>query len=325
MGWTLAEMPSQAGKRFFVTGANSGIGFWTCVELARKGAVVVMASRDLGRGEEALRKLKVEAAGPESAAGMAEMVRLDLASLESVQRVAEAERGRGTALHGLINNAGVMAPKKRLETKDGFELQFGTNVLGHFALTCLLMPELERGGSSGKGESPRVVTVSSIAHKRGKVDFEDLQSCTRYDPMQAYAQSKLANLMFAFELERRLRAGRLGSTSLAVHPGVAKTNLFKIGNSEGLARQAERVMAWGIGTVLNSETGGALPTVFAATAVEARGGGYYGPQGLQEMRGNDVGEAKVVAAQAREEGAQKRLWEVCEELTGVNLRSAFQP
>lgn len=323
MSWTVSEMPSQTGKRFFVTGANSGIGFWTCVALARKGAVVVMASRDRGRGEEALRKLKVEAAGPESAAGAAEMVELDLASLESVKRVAEAERGRAMALHGLINNAGVMAPKKRLETTDGFELQFGTNVLGHFALTCLLMPELERGRSSRKDESPRVVTVSSIAHKRGEIDFEDLQSRKRYDPMKAYGQSKLADLMFTFELERRLRAGLLGSTSIAVHPGVAKTNLFKIGKSEGLARKAEQVMAWGIGAVLNSETGGALPTIFAATAPEAKGGGYYGPQGLQEMRGNDVGEAKVVAAQAKDEGAQKRLWEVCEELTGLNLRSAF--
>ncbi len=323
MSWTLAEMPSQVGKRVFVTGANSGIGFWTSVALARKGAVVVMASRDRARGEAALRRLKVEAAGPESAASAAELVELDLASLASVKSVAARERDRDTALHGLINNAGVMAPKKRLETKDGFELQFGTNVLGHFALTCLMMPMLERGRGSIKEESPRIVTVSSIAHKRGIVDFEDLQSRKRYDPMKAYAQSKLADLMFAFELERRLRAGLMGSASIAAHPGVAKTNLFKIGNSEGVARKAEQVLGWVIGAALNSETGGALPTLYAATAPDAKGGGYYGPQGLQEMRGNDVGEAKVVAAQAKDADAQRRLWEVCEELTGLGLRSGF--
>lgn len=323
MSWTLAEMPPQVGKRFFVTGANSGIGFWTCVALARKGAVVVMASRDQARGEDALRRLRVEAAGPESRADLAELVQLDLASLDSVKRIAESERAKDTALHGLINNAGVMAPRKRLETKDGFELQFGTNVLGHFALTCLMMPMLERGRGSIKEESPRVVTVSSLAHKHGKLDFDDLQSRKRYSPGKVYAQSKLANLMFAFELERKLRAGLMGSTSIAVHPGVAQTNLFKIGNSEGLARKAERLLAWGIGATLNSETGGALPTLYATTAVEAEGAGYYGPQGFQEMRGDDVGKAKVVGPQANDEDAQKRLWEVCEKLTGFTLRSAF--
>lgn len=315
-------MPEQSGRRFFVTGANSGIGFWTAVALARRGAEVVLASRDRARGEEALRRLRVEAAGPGSAAGAAEVVELDLASLDSVRRVAGEELARGTALHGLINNAGVMAPRRRKETVDGYELQFGTNVLGHFALTCGLMPALERGRSSRREDSPRVVMVSSIAHKRGRLDFDDLQSAARYDPMRAYAQSKLADLMLSFELERRLRAGLMGAVSVAAHPGVARTNLFKIGSSRGLARTGEKMLAWWIGVLLNSQVGGALPTLYAATAGDVQGGGYYGPQGWKEMRGEDVGEAQV-SAQARDEEAQRRLWEACESMTGMGLRSAF--
>src|ERR1019366_7994132 len=173
--WTLAAMSSQAGKRFLVTGSNSGVGYYAAAELARRGAVVMLACRDRAKGEVALSQLRVDAAGQESAAGAAELVVLDLASLDSVRRVAEDLLGRGVAFDGLINNAGVMAPPKRLETKDGFELQFGTNVLGHYALTCRLMPIV----------TERVVTVSSIAHKRGRIAFEDLQSEKSYDPMRA--------------------------------------------------------------------------------------------------------------------------------------------
>jgi NAD(P)-dependent dehydrogenase (short-subunit alcohol dehydrogenase family) len=316
--WTLAQMGSQAGKRFFITGANSGVGYSAAVELARRGATVVMACRDTARGAKALAKLQVDAAGPESAASEVELVELDLASLESVRSAAEQELAKGVALHGLINNAGVMAPPKRLETKDGFELQFGTNVLGHFALTCRLVRALGMGHGATLEDASRVVTLASIAHKRGKIDFDDLQSTKRYSAMGAYQQSKLGDLMFAFELERRFRAARLGIVSIGVHPGVAQTALFKVGSGKGIAGIAERFIQGTIGTLLNSELDGAIPTLFAATAPEAKGGEYYGSQKFFEMRGGDVGPA-IVAKQARDEAVQKRLWEVCEELTGVGL------
>jgi NAD(P)-dependent dehydrogenase (short-subunit alcohol dehydrogenase family) len=219
---------------------------------------------------------------------------------------------RGVALDVLINNAGVMAPAARLETVDGFELQFGTNVLGHFALTCLLRPALERAPAS------RVVTLASIAHKRGRIQFDDLQSERSYDPRGAYNQSKLADLMFSFELERRLRAAGSHITSIAVHPGVAQTKIIKIGSGEGFAKVAENAIGSVVGVLLNSGLQGALPTVFGATSPEAKGGGYYGPQGLLEARGGDVGPAQV-AKQALDVDAQQRLWEVCSELTGVDL------
>ena len=208
---------------------------------------------------------------------------LDLASLDSVKAAAEAEVAKGLPLHGLINNAGVMAPPKRLETQDGFELQFGTNVLGHFALTCRMMPALLRV------EGARVVTLASIAHKRGKLNFDDLQSERDYNPMRAYSQSKLADLMFAFELERRVTAKQMAVVSVGVHPGVAQTNLFRVGSGKGVMRAAEKVVQGSIGLLLNSELDGAIPTLFAATSPEAVGGGYYGSQGFQEMRGGDVG------------------------------------
>ena len=316
--WTLAQMPSQVGKRIFITGGNSGVGYYAAVELARCGAVVVLACRDRTRGEEALRQLKRDAVGPESAADRAELVILNLASLDSVRRVAEDEVAHRQPLHGLINNAGVMAPARRLETVDGFELQFGTNVLGHFALTCGLMQALELGCGAAAEDSSRVVTLASIAHKRGRIDFEDLQSARSYDPMRAYGQSKLGDLMFAFELEHRLRAAMRGVRSVAVHPGVARTNLFKVGSSQGVSRKLEQALQWMIGALLNDGPQGALPTLFAATSNQAAGAGYYGPQGFQEMRGGDVGPAKV-ARQAQDLAAQRRLWEVCVALTGMDL------
>jgi NAD(P)-dependent dehydrogenase (short-subunit alcohol dehydrogenase family) len=320
--WTLAQMPSQAGKRFFITGGNSGVGYWAAVELARRGATVVLACRNQARGEDALRRLKLDAAGPESAASQAELVILELGSLESIRSVAEAEVARHQPLNGLINNAGVMRPPKRLETKDGFELQFGTNVLGHFALTCRLMPALEMGRSSQIEDAPRVVTLASIAHKRGRIDFDDLQAEKSYSPTRGYNQSKLGNLMFAFELERRLRAASLGAVSIAVHPGVAKTNIFKIGSGTGISRVAETIVAGTIGLLLNSSLEGALPTLYAATAPEAKGGAYYGPQGLAETRGGDVGPAWVSPA-AKDEAAQKKLWDICANLTGCDLQGVL--
>jgi NAD(P)-dependent dehydrogenase (short-subunit alcohol dehydrogenase family) len=306
--WTLADIPSQVGKRFFITGGNSGVGYYAAVELARRGGVVVLACRDRAKGELALRQLGVDAAGPESAADRAELVVLNLASLESVRRVAEDAVALGLPIDGLINNAGVMTPPNRLETKDGFELQFGTNVLGHFALTCRMMPVIRE----------RVVTVASIAHKRGRINFDDLQSTKSYKPMRGYEQSKLGNVMFMLELERRLRAAGSSVLSIGVHPGVALTNLFKVGDGTGLAGVAQGFVRMLIGTLMGSGRDGAVPTVYAATAADAQGGGYYGPQGFMEMRGGDVGPAFVAAA-ARDVAAERRLWQVCAQLTGVDL------
>ncbi len=311
MSWTVGDMPLLTGRRMLITGANSGIGYSAAVELARHGAVVVLACRDRARGQAALARLQADAAGPKSAAAQAELAILDLASLASIRAVARAELERNLALDVLINNAGVMAPAKRRETAEGLEVQFGTNVVGHFALTGLLLPALQRA------EAARVVTVASIAHKQGRIDFEDLQSLRRYGPMTAYQQSKLGDLMFTFELERRLRAAGSRVISLGVHPGVAQTELFKVGSSTGLARKAERTIQRTIGLLLNSETDGALPTLYAATAADAMGGGYYGPQSFLEMRGGDVGPAKV-AKRARDEAVQRRLWQVCEQLSNVN-------
>ena len=313
--WTAAEIPDQTGRRVLLTGANSGIGYPTALRLARKGATVVLACRDQSRGEAALRRIQAEVPG-----ASLELMLLDLASLQNIREQAARELDRGLPLDLLINNAGVMAPPRRLQTREGFELQFGTNVLGHFALTGLLYPALERAAAAATTEPqhPRVVTVASIAHKRGRIDFEDLQSQARYRPMTAYQQSKLADLMFSLELERRLRARASGILSVAAHPGVAETSLFKVGSGKGIAAVVERLIATTIGTLLNSDAEGALPTLYAATAPQAIGGGYYGPQGFQEMRGGDVGPA-FIAPQARDTAAAQRLWEACENLTGVRF------
>ena len=233
--WTSADMPNQTGRRILVTGGNSGIGWYAALELARKGAHVILASRDQARGERAVEMLRREVHR-----ASAEFAPLDLASLASVHEF--VARQGDQALDVLVNNAGVMAPKKRLETQDGFELQFGTNVLGHFALTALLMPALTRAAAMDR-ERPRVVTIASIAHKRGKLHFDDLQWRKSYSPMAAYQQSKLANLMLALELDRRLRGaaqtiGRI--MSVAAHPGVANTNLFQAGQYGRMEKLARR-------------------------------------------------------------------------------------
>ena len=307
-------IPSQAGRRTLITGANSGIGYPAARELARAGAHILLGSRDRGKGEAAVARLRSEVP-----AASVELSILDLASLASVKDFAARELDRGLPLDVLIDNAGVMAPPKRLETSDGFELQFGTNVLGHFALTGLLLPAIARAVTASSAElpqSPRIVILASIAHKRGVIEFDDLQSTRSYNPMKAYAQTKLADLMLAFELDRRLRAKTLPILTVAAHPGVANTNLFQAGDYNPFEKAMRRLSSHVIGAVLNSTFEGALPTIYAAAAPETRSGGYYGPQGFAEMRGGDVGDA-VVAAQARDAAAAARLWSICEELTGV--------
>jgi NAD(P)-dependent dehydrogenase (short-subunit alcohol dehydrogenase family) len=313
--WSVAAIPLQTGRRVLITGANSGIGWPTALWLARRGATVMLACRDQAKGEAAVTKLLDEAPNAHISLEL-----LDLASLDSVRALAHRELERGLPLDLLINNAGVMTPPRRQETKDGFELQFGTNVLGHFALTGLLMPALERAAAKAISEEtrPRVVTLASIAHKRGKLKFDDLQAKQNYSPMESYQQSKLADLMFALELERRLQAKSSAILSVAAHPGVAQTNLFVTGDYGGFELTVRKAVGHLIGTLLNSETEGAYPTLYAATSPEVVGGGYYGPQGFEEMRGGDAGPAKI-APQALDTGAAGRLWSVCEELTGVRF------
>jgi NAD(P)-dependent dehydrogenase (short-subunit alcohol dehydrogenase family) len=314
-GWNVENVPWQVGRRVLITGANSGIGFEAARVMARKGAHVLLGCRDQSKGEVALARLR--ALVPDVSA---RVVLLDLASLASIRAFAEAEVASNVQLDLLINNAGVYAPKRRLQTADGFELQFGTNVLGHFALTALLYPALVLTVQS-PSEKPRVVTIASIAHKQAKLNFDDLQSKKDYSPTGSYGQSKLANLMFAFELARRLRnAGppAMGIMSVAAHPGVAKTNLFVAGKFDPLERMLRRGAGFAIQMLLNSEAQGALPTLFAATSPLAVDGGYYGPQGFLEMRGGDVGGAEV-APQALDLEDAARLWSECERLTGIRF------
>lgn len=315
--WKAADIPAQTGKRIIITGANSGIGYHAALKLARKGANIVLACRDREKGEAALASLNMEAPGAQL-----ELAHLDLASLASVHEFAANELAQHRPLHILVNNAGVMAPPKRLETADGFELQFGTNVLGHFALTGLLLPALQQAAAESGTEStesldrPRIVTIASIAHKRGQINLSDLQSTRNYAPMKAYQQSKLANLMLALELDRRLRAAGSPVMSVAAHPGVAHTPLFSKADYSPIEKSARRLMGEVIELLLNTDAEGALPTLYAATSPDTVDGGYYGPQGFQEMRGEHVGPAKI-APQARDTAVAAELWKRCEGLTGT--------
>jgi NAD(P)-dependent dehydrogenase (short-subunit alcohol dehydrogenase family) len=312
--WTPANIPSQAGKRVLITGANSGIGYHAAFTLARKGAHVILACRDRRRGETALDRLTTEAPGTST-----ELAILDLASLASVREFADRQLAQRQPIHVLINNAGVMAPPKRQQTADGFELQFGTNVLGHFALTGLLFPALQQADKSAI--RPRIVTIASIAHKRGHLNFDDLQSTKSYSPMKAYQQSKLANLMLALELNRRLRSTNSSSVlSVAAHPGVAKTNLFQAWQYSAIENTARKALSYFIGAFLNTDTEGSLATLYAATAPDVTGGGYYGPQSFLEMCGDEIGSAKI-APKARDTAAAARLWTICEDLTQIKFPS----
>jgi NAD(P)-dependent dehydrogenase (short-subunit alcohol dehydrogenase family) len=297
--WTAAQIPSQAGKTALITGANSGIGYQAAVELARHGARVLLGCRNATKGADALQRLKAEVPGAQ-----AEVVELDMASLASIRGLAAAFAG---PLDLLINNAGVMALPRRELTVDGFERQFGTNHLGHYALTGLLMPHLLGAAA------PRVVTVSSIAHRRGKMEFDNLQGERKYAPRDAYNRSKLSNLLFARELEKRARAVGSKLVSIPVHPGVSRTNIIANGMAPtGLkAKVIDAVAA----LVMQSDAAGALPTLYAATAPTAVGGEYIGPDGFLGIKGAPVVEQPK--PQALDEGVAAKLWAVSEELTGV--------
>jgi len=299
--WTAAQIPDQHGRIAVVTGANSGIGLVAARELARTGARVVLACRDTEKGAAAQREITAAALGAE-----VEVAALDLASLASVRGFAQWFEREHEGLDLLINNAGVMAPPRRV-TADGFELQFGTNHLGHFALTGLLL-----GRMVGRDDA-RVVTVSSGAHRMGRINFDDLQGERGYGRWRAYGQSKLANLLFAFELERRLRAAGSAIRSLAAHPGYAATNL----QSAAPPMPDRLFMAFTNRVWAQSADMGALPTLYAATYPGLEGGTYVGPDGLFEQRGYP--KAVGASAAARDEDVAPRLWEVSEELTGVRF------
>ena len=300
--WSAKQILSQAGKTALVTGANSGIGYQAGLELARHGAHVLLGCRNYAKGQAALDRLLREAPG-----ASAELVELDMASLTSIRAFAAEFGRRGIALDLLINNAGVMALPKRELTADGFERQFGTNHLGHFALTGLLVPQLLAA------PSPRVVTVASLAHRNGKINFEDLQSERNYKPWDAYGESKLANILFANELNRRAVAAGSKLMSLPVHPGVSVTNI--IANGPGVNGLKTKVLTLLAPVLMQPDAAGALPTLYAATSPDARGGEYIGPDGFMEMKGSPV------VVQPRPHGLDQtvaqRLWTVSEKLTGV--------
>ena len=310
-GWTAADIPDQSGRVALVTGGNSGLGYQAVLQLARHGARVLLAARDHARGAAALERLA--AAGVP--AGHAELVQLDLADLTSVERFSTGFLAGGQGLDLLANNAGVMAIPHRETTAQGYERQFGTNHLGHFALTGRLLPALvQRPGS-------RVVTVSSNMHKRAsRIDFDDLQAERAYQPWHAYEQSKLANAMFVLELDRRLRAAGLDVVSAGAHPGFAATNLQVTGPRSGGAGLMARGMGLATRLFAQPARDGALPVLYAATAPSVHGGEYFGPDGPGEMRGRHPKLVQFSRA-AHDEAAAGRLWTVSEELTGVTFEA----
>jgi NAD(P)-dependent dehydrogenase (short-subunit alcohol dehydrogenase family) len=295
--WTAADIPDQRGRVAVVTGANSGLGLATARELARAGARVVLATRSTQKGEDAASRIASTVPGAELDPAV-----LDLADLDSVRAFAAAAPAR---VDLLINNAGVMAAPRRV-TKQGFESQLATNHLGHFALTGLLLGRLLAA------PAPRVVTVSSTLHRRGTMNFDDLQGERKYSPWGAYGQSKLANLMFCFELQRRATEAGTALLSMAAHPGYAATNL----QFAATDRFYEKAIGWiGNRVFAQSADMGALPTLYAATVPDLPGGTFVGPGGRSEQRGYP----KVVTAagKAYDEQAWRRLWDISEELTGV--------
>jgi NAD(P)-dependent dehydrogenase (short-subunit alcohol dehydrogenase family) len=302
--WKTANIPRQDGKLAIVTGSNSGIGLHAAREVARAGCTVILACRSAEKSSTTRQRIVQEIP-----TALVEDGVLDLASLPSVREFAKAFLATRRPLDLLINNAGVMALPKRQLTADGFELQIGTNHLGHFALTGLLLPALLAAPSS------RIVTVSSLAHRGGKIRFDDLQWKHGYKPWPAYRQSKLANLLFGKELERRFARSGARAHSIIVHPGVSNTSLFSNGpgSGGGLMNAITPVL---LRFIAQSEEQGALPTLYGATEPEAQGGHYYGPDGFREMKGQPV-EVKA-EAQANDPVLAAKLWDLSEKLTGVH-------
>ncbi|MDT8757242.1 SDR family oxidoreductase [Sphingomonas psychrotolerans] len=298
--WTQADIPSQHGRTAIVTGTG-GLGFEDALALARAGASVVVAGRSSAKGSEALGRIRATVPSAQ-----VRFEPLDLSSLASVAAFAARISERHEAVDVLVNNAGVMVPPRREVTADGFELQFGTNYLGHFALTAHLLPLLRQGA--------RVVSLSSVAARAGVIDFDDLNSADSYAAMRAYSQSKLACLMFALELQRRSDTTGWGIRSIASHPGIARTDLLHNGPGRRSAHGLARTL---LPFLFQPADRGALPTLYAATAPNAVGGGYYGPDGIAELRGHPT--LAKMPTQALDQAVAARLWQISEELTGVGF------
>ncbi len=299
--WTTSQIPDLTGRTAIVTGATSGIGYEAALVLAGHGAETVLAVRDTVRGEGCATRIRAV-----HRSAKVSVSALDLASLASVRAFAERTNARLPRIDILLNNAGLGLQPRRAVTEDGFERQFGTNHLGHFALTGLLVPTLLQA------PAPRVVTISSIAHRRGRIDFDDLQTERGYNGRKAYGQSKLANLMFALELDRRARQAGSKLASIAAHPGVSATGFVA---ATGMPGMMATVSTLAIGVLGQNAARGALPGLYAATMQDAAGGQYWGPDGLLEVRGDPA--LSQISAQAQDHAVWKRLWEVSETLTGV--------
>lgn len=305
--WNVQDIPDLNGRLALVTGANSGLGLASVVALAHKGAHILMACRDPDRAAQG--RAQALAQVPD-AADRLEIVSLDLTSLESVRTLARDVLHRFDRLDILMNNAGIMAIPRGL-TADGFEIQFGTNHLGHFALTGLLLPLLLNTPGS------RVVTVTSAAAEFGVIDFDDLMGEKRYRRWSAYSQSKLANLLFAVELQRRLSAHGATTISLAAHPGIAATNLQRT-SMAAEASQFQIASLKGFLSIAQTAEQGALPQLYAATDPQVEPGGFYGPRGFLQMKGHPALISPRLNRRGRDEATRRRLWEVSEELVGVS-------
>ncbi len=305
--WSTADIPDQSGRIAVVTGATSGIGLITARELARAGATVVLACRNIDKAEQVATQIRLASAG-----ARVETVPLDLTSLASVERCSDGLHERFGHIDLLVNNAGVMAPPLR-RTEDGFELQFGTNHLGHFALTGQVLDLLLAA------PAPRVTVVASSAHRIGRMRWDDLNWERGYRRWPAYGQSKLSNLLFAFELQRRAQLAGSGLLVTAAHPGYAATHLQTAGPELAGATLMGRLMGAGNRVIAQSDESGALPTLYAAT-MDLPPGSYAGPDGPFEMRGAPtlVGTANAT----RDAQAQTRLWEASEQLTGIHFAFA---
>jgi NAD(P)-dependent dehydrogenase (short-subunit alcohol dehydrogenase family) len=300
--WTTAQINRQSGRSFVVTGANSGLGFETARQLAVHGARVTLTCRSDAKGRAAVDRIRAESPG-----ALVEFRVLDLADLDSVRAFAAAVTSDPITVDVLVNNAGVMFPPRAL-TRQGFESQFATNHLGHFVLTALLFDTICRGGDA------RVVTVSSLEHKRGSIHFDDLTGERSYSPRGFYRQSKFANVLFGLQLDRRVREAGIPVRSLLAHPGWASTNLqtsAPTGAMKQLMKVGNRLLA-------QSAEIGALSQLYAAVDPAAESGCFYGPDGLGELRGYPT--VVQPAESARNKETARRLWEVSEELTGVTFR-----
>ena len=300
--WTVQDIPQLGGRTAVVTGASSGIGEEAALALAGKGARVILAVRNESKGAATRDRIKRRFPAAEVEVAVA-----DMADLASVRAFAQRMDETLPQVDILLNNAGLGMQPVRAVTTDGFERQFGTNHLGHFALTGLLMPALLRSAA------PRVVTISSIAHRTGKIAFDDLQGAKSYNGGRAYSQSKLSNLVFALELDRRARTARSRLASVAAHPGVSSTGFMQATSMPGYQVAVANLL---VGVVGQDAAAGALPGLYAATMPDVQGGQYWGPDGLLEIRGKPS--PGRISARARDQETATRLWRASEDLTGVH-------